>query len=360
MLNNPIIKFEHFDSVSNPNSMHGIYPYRGKISALDAASIISQLPKTGTLLDPFCGSGTIVYEAQKHGLTALGVDNNPLAIQIAKAKVFKGTKESLELCESIVQKATEYLNSNEVEEMPEAPLRSFHVQTAKEIMAVKKFFDEMDDYLKGVFYGTIALAARACNGYMWTSSTVGKNIEPKTYCNFFNKFVSKAKKHAKFFASESSENATIISGDSRRLSELIPAGSVDYVFTSPPYFDGLDYTAYYGKLIYEIFEVNRLEIKKELIQYVDTYENDMREVLRELDIVTSDNALIVFVVGDKKIGGKVINGGEFFSNIKSASYIHERSYSGSASAIFDEINKTDRKEQIVVWDKRNGKVITYE
>ena len=86
----------------------------------------------------------------------------------------------------------------------------------------------------------------------------------------------------------------------------------------------------------------------------------MREVLRELDIITSQNALIIFVVGDKKIGGKVINGGEFFNNIKPSSYIHERKYSGSASAIFDEINKTDRKEQIVVWDKRNGEIVTYE
>jgi len=357
--NNPVIVFKQFDSVSNPSSMHGIYPYRGKISALDAASIIEQLPSDGTLLDPFCGSGTIVYEAQKHGLTAYGVDNNPLAIQIAKAKVFKGSKTSLVLCEKLIAAAKEDLKGI-VEDMPEAPLRSFHPDTAREIMAMKSHYDEMDDYLKGVFYGTIALAARACNGYMWTSSTVGKNIEPKVYCDFLAKFLSKAKKHGNFFADDDLPEATIIAGDSRKLSELLPAKSIDYVFTSPPYFDGLDYTAYYGKLIYEIFGVDRTSIKKELIQYADTYENDMREVLHELDIITSDNALIIFVVGDKKIGGKVINGGEFFSNIKPASYIHERSYSGSASAIFDVLNKTDRKEQIVVWDKRNGEIVTYE
>lgn len=360
MPNNPTIVFKHFDSVNNPNSMHGIYPYRGKISALDAASIIEQLPTAGTLLDPFCGSGTIVYEAQKHGLTAYGVDNNPLAIQIARAKVYKGSSTSLLLCDKIIVEAKRLLRDGEVEAMPEAPLRSFHEDTAKEIMAMKSLYDAMDDFLKGIFYGTIALAARACNGYMWTSSTVGKNIEPKVYCDFFAKFASKAKKHSRFFASDDCLEATIISGDSRKLSELLPVGSIDYVFTSPPYFDGLDYTAYYGKLIYEIFGVDRNSIKRDLIQYVDTYENDMRAVLNELDIVTSDNALIVFVVGDKKIGGKVINGGEFFNNIKPASYIHERSYSGSASAVFDVLNKTDRKEQIVVWDKRNGEVITYE
>ena len=266
MANNPTIVFKHFDSVSNPNSMHGIYPYRGKISALDAASIIEQLPATGCLLDPFCGSGTIVYEAQKHGLRAFGVDNNPLAIQIARAKVFKGASSSLSLCESLIEQAKSLLSSGNVEEMPENPRRSFHEETAKEIMAMKQLYDSMDDFLKGIFYGTIALAARACNGYMWTSSTVGKNIEPKEYCDFFAKFASKAKKHAKFFAEDSSPDATIIPGDSRKLSELLPAGSIDYVFTSPPYFDGLDYTAYYGKLIYEIFGVDRTSIKKDLIQ----------------------------------------------------------------------------------------------
>lgn len=360
MSKNPTIILKRFDSVSNPSSMHGIYPYRGKISALDAASIIGQLPIKGTLLDPFCGSGTIVYEAQKHGLIALGVDNNPLAIQIAKAKIYNGTTNSILLCESIVNKAKEIYNSGKYELMPDVPLRSFHQQTAAEIMCVKLFFDEMDDFLKGAFYGAIALAARACNGYMWTSSTVGKNIEPKVYCDFFEKFLAKTKKHARFFNSDTCPGATIYAGDSRKLSALIPPKSVDYVFTSPPYFDGLDYTAYYGKLIYEIFEVDRVAVKRDLIQYADSYENDMREVLRELDIVTTDDALIIFVVGDKKVGGKVINGGEFFNNIMPASYIHERGYSGSASAVFDVLNKTDRKEQIVVWDKQNGRVVMYE
>lgn len=354
------VVFEHFASVSNPNSIHGIYPYRGKISALDAASIIKQLPKDAVLLDPFCGSGTIVYEAQKHGLKAYGVDNNPLAIQIAKAKIFKQSSKSLSLLNDIILRASNDINSGTVEKMPNEPLSHFHERTAKEIMAVKKYYTEMDDYLKGIYFGTIALSARACNGYLWTSSTVGKNKEIKDYCNFFEKLLAKAKKHSKHSLDETTTDSIILHGDSRKLSEILKPKSIDIVFTSPPYFDGLDYTAYYGKLIYEIFEKDRNAIKKELIQHANSYEDDMRIVLEELDKVTSDNALIIFVVGDKKVGKSIINGGGFFNNMKKASYIHERSYSGSASAIFDAINKTDRKEQIVVWRKIDGMVKTYE
>ena len=356
---NPEIIFEKISSVNNPNSMHGMYPYRGKISAIDAANIIKQLPKNGVILDPFCGSGTIVYEGQKHGLTAYGIDNNPLAVCLAKAKVHKEISNSLDECKHFIELAKKDLEQGDFDNMPEGPAKSFHEQSAKEIMCMKKYFEEMNDFLKGIFYGSIALTARGCNGYVWTSSTVGKNIEPKRYIDFFEKMEAKTEKHSKYFNDISLPGATIIHGDSRRISEYLKPHSVDFVFTSPPYFDGLDYTAYYGKLIYDIFETDRIEIKKQLIQYVDSYKDDMKAVIEQLDIVTTENALMIFVVGDKKVKGGVINGGEFFNDIKEASYIEERSYSGSSSQVFDVLNKTDRKEQIVVWNKFEGEVIKH-
>ena len=54
------LTFEALASVNNPKSVHGIYPYRGKISAVDARRVIRQIPNGMTVLDPFCGSGTIV------------------------------------------------------------------------------------------------------------------------------------------------------------------------------------------------------------------------------------------------------------------------------------------------------------
>lgn len=356
---NPEIVLQKIKSVNNPNSMHGIYPYRGKISAIDAANIISQLPRKGVILDPFCGSGTIVYEGQKHGLKAYGIDNNPLAVTLARAKIYKEETDSLKECEYYIELAKKDLLSGNYKQMPEGPAKSFHKDSEKEIMCLKNYFEGMNDFLKGVFYGAIALTARGCNDYVWTSSTVGKNIEPKRYIDFFEKFELKVKKHSKYFNATNLPAASIIYGDSRVLADYIKPHSVDFVFTSPPYFDGLDYTAYYGKLIYDIFETDRLEIKKNLIQYVDTYENDMKKVFEQLDLVTTDDALIVFVVGDKKVNGGVINGGDFFNKIKEASYIEERSYSGSSSQVFDVLNKTSRKEQIVVWDKCKGEIVRH-
>src|SRR5215468_6246924 len=40
------------------------------------------------LVDPFCGSGTVLVEARAAGVPAIGVDLNPLAVLIARAKTW--------------------------------------------------------------------------------------------------------------------------------------------------------------------------------------------------------------------------------------------------------------------------------
>ena len=357
------LNFKELESVNNPNSIHGIYPYRGKISAIDAKKIIKQLPKDMTLLDPFCGSGTILYEAQKHGLKVIGVDQNPLAYELSKSKIElmddNLRKKIINTTESIIKEAMLRNEKNLSQPMPEEALKAFHVDTSREIMSVSSLINDMDDYIRAAYYGAIALTARGCNDYKWTSSTVGKNIEPKRYINFYEKFMYKVKKHIKHTNDLGLYSGTVYKKDSRLLSEYIPDNSIDIVFTSPPYFDALDYTAYYGKLIYGIHSINRLEIKKDLIQNVSTYKDDMHRVLKELNRVTKDESLVIFIVGDRKRGKQITNGGDFFSEIWAPSYILEREYSGTSSQVFDKLNKTKRKEQIVVWEKEEGEVLKY-
>jgi SAM-dependent methyltransferase len=42
----------------------------------------------GTILDPFCGAGTVLVEARRAGAHAVGVDANPLAVLLAHAKTW--------------------------------------------------------------------------------------------------------------------------------------------------------------------------------------------------------------------------------------------------------------------------------
>lgn len=67
---------------------HGFHPYPARMMPLIAKRIIEMyaMNENTVILDPFCGSGTVLVEAMVHNKCAIGFDINPLAVLIAKAK----------------------------------------------------------------------------------------------------------------------------------------------------------------------------------------------------------------------------------------------------------------------------------
>ena len=66
---------------------HSLHPYPAKFIPQIPNALIQELSSVGdTVLDPFCGSGTTLVEALLLKRHAIGVDANPLACLIARAK----------------------------------------------------------------------------------------------------------------------------------------------------------------------------------------------------------------------------------------------------------------------------------
>lgn len=67
---------------------HGIHAYKGKFYPQLAKALvnISGSASGATIMDPFCGSGTVPLEGMLNGFVTFGVDLNPLAAKIARAK----------------------------------------------------------------------------------------------------------------------------------------------------------------------------------------------------------------------------------------------------------------------------------
>ncbi|MHA2142223.1 MAG: DNA adenine methylase [Candidatus Thorarchaeota archaeon] len=345
---NPTITLRNFGKVSNPKSIHGIYPYRGKMSAIDAAHVISQLNPTISLLDPFCGTGTIVYEAQARGMNAIGVDNNPIACTIARGKT---EPVNLDVTINRLTSAVEHAQDAEsYPSMPTNPACNFHRDTADQIMRMLYVSEEFSAFEKSILYGSICVAARGCNGWIWTSTSVGRLNPPLRQIDFYKVLMRKARKHIMFVRGE--PRATIHQYDTRRIFNVVPEESIDVVYSSPPYFDALDYTGYYTKIVLEVLGVDRGAVRDGLIQRYSTFRNDMAKALKAIDRVIKDDAIIIFVVGDRMVHRELIRGSEFFTEIApwDEPYIVERSYTNTPSKIWDKINKTQRKEQVIVWD----------
>jgi hypothetical protein len=76
------------DEESPRDHMHGFHSYPARIHPVTAARLVTAFSKSGaTVLDPFAGSGTVLLEANIAGRSALGVDLNPLAVELAREKL---------------------------------------------------------------------------------------------------------------------------------------------------------------------------------------------------------------------------------------------------------------------------------
>lgn len=71
------------------------------------------VPKDGVVVDPFCGSGVVLREAQKLGITAYGFDINPIACLISKVLVNPPTtQEFVDVVERILDSICEKVNNS--------------------------------------------------------------------------------------------------------------------------------------------------------------------------------------------------------------------------------------------------------
>jgi DNA modification methylase len=67
--------------------VHGFHAYPARIHPTTAACLVRAVSREGaTVLDPFCGSGTVVVEAMLAQRRAIGADLNPLAVRLTRLK----------------------------------------------------------------------------------------------------------------------------------------------------------------------------------------------------------------------------------------------------------------------------------
>ncbi|MBM4160084.1 MAG: MerR family transcriptional regulator [Ignavibacteria bacterium] len=77
----------NFEGIGTGYLTHSLHPYPAKFIPQIPNTLIQELSSIGeTVLDPFCGSGTTLVEALLLKRNAIGIDANPLACLISRAK----------------------------------------------------------------------------------------------------------------------------------------------------------------------------------------------------------------------------------------------------------------------------------
>jgi SAM-dependent methyltransferase len=113
--------------------VNGICPYYTMFPISFPLEQLKLYPATTRVLDPFCGRGTTIYAARLVGIPAVGVDVNPVAVAIARAKLARASLDS-------VLGLAQTLLSETVGEAPEGEFWRwcFHSDTLQEIVTLRQ------------------------------------------------------------------------------------------------------------------------------------------------------------------------------------------------------------------------------
>src|SRR5438067_1393792 len=67
--------------------LHSAYSFSLAFKDTLVADLLARFADSkSTVIDPFCGTGTTLLESKMGGLTSIGVDANPICVDMSKAK----------------------------------------------------------------------------------------------------------------------------------------------------------------------------------------------------------------------------------------------------------------------------------
>lgn len=212
-------------------------------------------PSNGLVLDPFCGTGTVLLEALLSGRNAIGADANPLAELITTVKTSYIAREDLqETLAAVLDRAKRVKRATD---FPEAVAVWYSPSTLWQLSAVQSAITEIaDDKQRAFFEVCFSSVVRKVScadpsisvPVHWNPDRFHANptrmaevrlkLEQLKTVDVFDKFEVLSRANIDRVATldgQIAENlrAKVVSNDARKLG--MDDNSVDFILTSPPY-----------------------------------------------------------------------------------------------------------------------------
>lgn len=255
-------RFPSFDEISNGDLFslplsnntahltHGLHRFAAKYIPQIPAWVMEEFAdRNSVVLDPFCGSGTTLVEGLHRCQKTIGIDCDPLARLIAKAKT--ADVQSEKIVELGQQLRRTWRGPAQRLEVPMPELVNFghwfseaawgHLQSLLEAIMKLECDKAEREFLLCVFSSIIRWVSNADNQTQKTyvSGTLKKYPPeaPTTFWKAFERALIGLRELERYRLSTA--EATVIEGDAANIE--LPKSSVDLIVTSPPYLDSVDY-----------------------------------------------------------------------------------------------------------------------
>jgi len=229
--------------------MKPIHPFPARMASELIQSAISKLPPESLIIDPMCGSGTVLRYAVEQGLNCVGYDMDPLAVLMAQAWTKASDLHQLiQDANYIVDKAASYLGDD-----LELPWKSEKTRKFAHYWFAPNQFEDLvrlsqalrrtrlsnRPILQICFSRLIVTKDQGASLARDVSHSRPHRVRMQNDFNVMSEFV----KAARLVASRHSPDqikgtATICVKDARILDDV---DSYDLAITSPPYLNAIDY-----------------------------------------------------------------------------------------------------------------------
>jgi len=303
--------------------VHAFHHYTAKFIPQIPSRIIQHYAhKKSVVVDPFMGSGTTLIEAKLHGCHSYGLDTNPMALKIARAKTLKLTKDKLSEIDDFLLRLTDAKNNFKVSndlssiELFHGSNQWFRNDVSQKLSCVLGIVrDYSMDVQNFLDVGCSNLLKGMSNARMDSVTPVLPEnpiyIDRKHYYREVNNLtrdipvfrrilthVRKMREAIIEFNQETDDKLVCeaMMADSRKLSKFVD--HCDLVITSPPYWSAQNYGDIH-KLSMGLFGTGTA-VGKEIGQNHNSYLDDMNIVVAEIARILKGHFAIVMGHDEKK------------------------------------------------------------
>lgn len=230
---------------------HGLHRFAAKfVPQVPAWALDTFAGRGSVVLDPFMGSGTTLVEGLLRGGTTIGVDIDPLARFIARAKVAPVDHERLVV---VAAKLDAIWRSPAATLRPPMPdIENFHhwfsppqwgwVQSLRDSILWLDCTDDERAFLLVVFSSTLRWVSNADDQSQKTYVSGTLRKQPPPVPQLFWRFLRRAIAGlADLNRKRHDDSAVVIPADGDATSLGLEPAGVDLAVTSPPYLDSVDY-----------------------------------------------------------------------------------------------------------------------